>query len=115
MFCAKMAVFTLYMRLFGSVNWMRWCCWAGIVLSALVHGSTIPTCAVYTFPHGNEEWNVMLSMKGTKMGVQSIIAASYNVASDIYLLVLPKPIILSLHLSTKKRIGLLGVFMAGIV
>ncbi|KAF2704336.1 hypothetical protein K504DRAFT_442482 [Pleomassaria siparia CBS 279.74] len=115
MLCAKMAVFTLYLRLFGTTRWMRWCCWVGIGASILVHGSTIPLCAIYTFPHGDEEWNLLLSLKGTKMGIQSIVAASYNVASDLYLLALPMPVIMSLHLSKKKKYGLVGVFMTGII
>jgi hypothetical protein len=108
-------MFTLYLRIFNSVAWMRRCSWLGIVLSALFYGSTIPVFAVYSFPHGDETWGLSLAEKASKTNIHGIITAAYNVASDVFLLALPLPIILRMNMSFKKRVGLCGVFLTGVM
>jgi hypothetical protein len=94
---------------------MRRCSWIGIFLSALFYGSTIPVFAVYSFPHGDEKWDLSLAEKGTKTNIHGIITAAYNVTSDLYLLALPLPIIWNMNMSLRKRVGLCKVFLTGIV
>ena len=43
------------------------------------------------------------------------VAASYNVALDIFILVIPIPELLKLNLSLKKKIQLIAIFSTGIV
>ena len=41
------------------------------------------------------------------------VQASFNIFSDLYLLCLPIPVISKLQLSTKRKIGVLAIFMTG--
>ena len=106
-----MAVFTLYLRLFGTVRWMRIACWIGIILTAPFFLQMVPVCGVYLFPHGNEGWDLRLGAKGSKLQTPSLILGTFNVVSDIYVFILPLPILYGLNLSLRKRIGLIGVFV----
>lgn len=110
MFCAKAAIFTLYLRIFKPERWLRYACWFGIALSLLIYLSNIPVFAVFAFPHGDEKWDLSLAAKASKTNIHGIITASYNVASDIYILILPIPMILRLNLSPHKKLGIFAVF-----
>ena len=115
MLCAKLAMFTLYMRVFEPVRWMRVCCWVGIITAIPVYLSLVPFCAVYCFPHGNERWDLAIALKGSKMQLPAIVSGTYGVVSDVFLLILPLPIIFGLNLSLRKKIGLYAVFLAGLM
>lgn len=44
-----------------------------------------------------------------------IASVVLNFATDVYILVIPLPIVWKLHLSTQKRIGLIFIFAVGIL
>jgi hypothetical protein len=115
MFFAKAAVATLYLRIFDAIHWIRWSCWTLVALMACAYGSTIPVYAIYAFPHGDEQWDLSLGAKATATDKLGIATASFNVVTDLFLLVAPLPIILKLNLSLSKKLGLTTVFLTGIV
>jgi hypothetical protein len=115
LWCAKVAILSLYLRLFGSVKWMRWCCWFGIIFSGLVYWPILPVYIVYQFPYGDEKWDTVLLSKNQHTFVPGLLVGAFNVVSDLYLLLLPLPVIASLKLSLAKRISLGAVFMTGIM
>jgi hypothetical protein len=115
MFFAKAAVATLYMRIFDAIHWIRWTCWVLLVLMACAYGSTIPVYAIYSFPYGDEKWDLTLGAKATPTDKMGIATASFNVVSDLFLLIAPIPIILKLNLSFRKKFGLSAVFLTGIM
>lgn len=115
LFSAKSCILCLFLRLLGSVKWMRWSCWFGIVFLALLYGSTTVAYAVIFFPRGEEKWDFSLATKVTRNNCQlnTLLLGLFNVLSDIYLLILPLPIILRMNISRRKKIGLGAVFMTG--
>ncbi|OAL54551.1 hypothetical protein IQ07DRAFT_272536 [Pyrenochaeta sp. DS3sAY3a] len=115
MFFAKAAICTLYLRIFKTVQWMKWCAWGALVVLGCIFWAMVPIYAVYSFPYGDEEWNLNLALKTGRMDRLTIGICAVNVASDLFLLVIPLPIIIKLNLSFQKRIGLAAVFMTGII
>ncbi|KAF1846523.1 uncharacterized protein K460DRAFT_367281 [Cucurbitaria berberidis CBS 394.84] len=115
MFFAKAAICTLYLRIFNTMAWMRYTAWGTIVILACIYGSMVPVYLVYSIPYGNEKWDLTLAAKIGKADKMAIGIGAVNVAFDIFLLILPVPIIMKLNLSFRKRIGLSAVFMTGIV
>lgn len=115
MFFAKAAVCTLYLRIFNTVTWMRYAAWGAIVVLGITYGTMVPVYAVFSFPYGDEKWDLALTMKVGRVDRMAISTGTINVASDIFLLAIPVPIIMKLNLSLRKRIGLSAVFMTGIV
>src|SRR5687768_6561314 len=63
MFFSKVAVCTLYLRIFNTVHWMRWTCWIAIALFTCVYWSMVPVYAIYSFPYGDETWSLPLVAK----------------------------------------------------
>lgn len=115
MFFAKAAICTLYLRIFKIVQWMTWCAWGALVVLGCIFWAMVPIYAVFSFPYGDEEWNLNLALKTGRMDGLTIGVSAVNLASDLFLLVIPLPIIMKLNLSLQKRIGLAAVFMTGIM
>jgi hypothetical protein len=116
--CAKMAIFVLYIRLFGRVKWITWSCWFGIVFSTVLYWTAIVLLSFYNFPHKGDHWDLLLGMKiqnDQNTFVVWLVVGSFNLFLDVFLLVLPMPIVMGLRMSLQKRIGLAAVFLTGIV
>ncbi|KAJ2995732.1 hypothetical protein NUW58_g1189 [Xylaria curta] len=115
MWFAKTAILTLYLRLFNIIQWLRWCCYFGIVFLFAAYWSLVPVSVVYNFPHGNEEWGLATTANSAPSQVAYVTAGAISVVSDIYILFLPFPILHKLQLSSKRKIGLGIVFLAAII
>lgn len=112
---AKTAILALYLRLFSVVNWLRWCCYIGIVFLFATYWSLVPVSIVYNFPHGNERWDLTTTTKSVKSQIAYLIAGAISVISDIYILILPFPILYKLQTSLRRKFGLSIVFSTAIV
>jgi hypothetical protein len=115
MWFAKTAILAVYLRLFSVITWMRWCCWVGIAILFCAYWSLVPVSAVYNFPHGGEHWDLAMSMDSIPAQVPFLVMGVVSVASDLYILILPLPVLLRLHVNWKKKIGLCLVFAAAIM
>lgn len=115
MWIAKLPVLILFARIFGIKRWVRLVCYTTIALtSVLVIGSLIPVCVVCA-PDGR-----VLDMRyyGTCITISLDICFSHGivaVVTDLIILIVPLPIVMSLKLSLYKRAGLGLVFLAGSV
>jgi hypothetical protein len=74
---------------------------------------TLPVYFYYTFPHGNLNWGPKLGVEAQKMNAFSVAMGAIGVLSDVYILVLPLPILFSLNLETNKKLALSGIFLTG--
>lgn len=112
----KTTIFIMYLRLFGTLHWMRRACWFGIIFFGLIYWSYVPTMAALLFPRGGETWGLVLAMKRERaLSGMNFLMALVNVLSDLYALSLPLPAILPLKLSRQKKIGLCALFSLGFV
>ncbi|KAI3338649.1 hypothetical protein F4824DRAFT_509067 [Ustulina deusta] len=112
---AQAAILTLYLRLFGVIKWLRWCCYIGIAFLFAAYWSLVPVSVVYNFPHGNEKWDLAITEKSVQSQVAYVTAGAIGVISDIYIFLLPFLILLKLQVSLKKKIGLSIVFLVAII
>jgi hypothetical protein len=112
---AKTSILAMYLRLFGVLKWMRWCCWLGIAIIFCAFWSLVPAAAVYAFPWGQEHWDSAMSQDGRPLVVPFMIVGVISVASDLYILILPLPVLLRLHIHWKKKIALCLAFAVGIM
>lgn len=116
MWFAKTAILTLYLRLFKVIVWMNWCCYFGIGILFCAYWSLVPVSIIYNFPHGkNEHWDLTLTLKSVPAQVPFVVMGIISVISDVYIFVLPLPILLKLHVSTRRKIGLCLVFMTALM
>ncbi|KAI1653885.1 hypothetical protein F4813DRAFT_242352 [Daldinia decipiens] len=115
MWFAKTAILTMYLRLFSVKTWMKWCCYCGIGFLFCAYWSLVPVSAIYNFPHGDEHWDLSLSIDSQPAQVPFVVMGLISVVSDLYILVLPFPILLTLQVSRKRRVGLCLVFLTAII
>lgn len=64
-------------------------------------------------PKVGRPWDWTTAAKCSRCAIFGVVLGVANLALDIFLLILPMPIILSLQLSAKKKIGVLAIFMVG--
>ncbi|KAI0890677.1 uncharacterized protein GGS22DRAFT_194594 [Annulohypoxylon maeteangense] len=116
MWFAKAAILMMYIRVFHVVRWMRWCCYIGIIFLFCAYWSLVPVSIVYNFPHRpNEHWDLALSLSSIPSQLPFMIMGLVSIVSDLYILILPFPVLLRLHISWKKKVGLGLVFITAAI
>ena len=112
---AKAAILTLYLRIFATGMRMRVLIYSALVVLFLVYFAMIPVATVYCTPRTGESWDLMLLERCHTTATTAIVQGVLGVVSDMYIFVLPLPVIFNLQLPFRKKIGLALVFMAGIL
>lgn len=108
----KMSVLMFYARIFSSVRKYQISFWVmGCVIVGW--GIAINFLAIFTCTPVAAAWNpavpgVCLSTQATFRG-----ATISNIVIDLWLLLLPLPMLWSLHIGRARKVGLVGVFAAG--
>ena len=74
----------------------------------------MPISIVYNFPHGKEHWDLTMSLHSRPVQGAIAVVGLINLISDLYILVLPLPILATLPISKKKRLGLCLIFATAI-
>lgn len=106
----KLSLLLFYLRVFVQ-PWIRQWCKAFMVFLALgetgmaVHPALI--CGFYIKGAG--------SGKCIDLHISAITLAAWSVATDIAVLMLPIPALMTLQASRKRKIGLITVFLIGLL
>ncbi|PVH68212.1 hypothetical protein DL98DRAFT_384448, partial [Cadophora sp. DSE1049] len=104
----KISIILQYLRVFGRS--IRFWCWASIVLVTLYGLETVIT-AIFNCVPVNAFW-----LGGGKCIPKKFIwffNAAFNILTDLIILILPMPVLSSLRLPLKQKIGLMFVFALG--
>ena len=117
LFFTKLSIFLLYLRLFKVSKTMRW----------LLHFGIFSCLAVYFasgFAQGflcvRRPWETWLeSLQSDRCTKDSVpwyyVQGIFGLVSDIYIFILPIPIVWHLNMRMRKRLGVLGIFALGIM
>lgn len=114
LFLSKLSLFLLFRKLFSVKRYMRILINFGIVFAFATYMFNIPPSTYYCTPRKGQTWR----SADIKCGIAlpyTIAQAAFNIIVDIYLLCLPIPIVWRLNLSRKRKIGVLSLFMVGII
>lgn len=112
-FFAKASIFLLYIRIFGRIRWLRYLAYFGIVLLFLVTWITVPLHTIYCTPRHGSRWDGTVLSRCQAVAVAGIVQGTFHVLFDIFIIVLPIPIIYHLNLEFRKKLGLAAAFMTG--
>ena len=98
MLCLKLSLLPLYLRIFAPDNITRYLIYLGMAICVVAYTVLL---FLNIFSH-----------------IDTVIAANkslgaINLASDIYILCVPIPTVSKLHLSTKKKMGVMVIFATG--
>ncbi|KFA54235.1 hypothetical protein S40293_08142 [Stachybotrys chartarum IBT 40293] len=108
---AKAAILLLYLEIFSVKQAMRVAIYAGLAFTTCLYLTFIPMAAYFNAPRAGQPWmsilagnnSVYLLPWGVSIGIGSVLI-------DLYIFVLPLPVVSRLTLSKSKRLQLLAVF-----
>ncbi|KAK3317337.1 hypothetical protein B0T19DRAFT_405038 [Cercophora scortea] len=116
LFLSKSAIFLLYRQLFASdAKALRIPIWVGLISTFLIYFPSIPLSAIFEAPRVGQSWEEFLLEQSKLTGTApliywGIVQGSLSVAIDLYIFILPLPILARLRLHRRKKIRLLAVF-----
>ncbi|MCJ1326111.1 hypothetical protein MMC10_002775 [Thelotrema lepadinum] len=114
-FFARTAILVLQLRVFECKKWFRRLSYGLIALIAIVNWSSIPVWSVLCAPRLGGAWDLELLIECVPLSYYSVVVAAMGTFFDIVMLILPQPIIWSLNLSLKRKVGLALTFMIGVI
>ncbi|KAH6641949.1 hypothetical protein C7974DRAFT_301211 [Boeremia exigua] len=115
LWAAKSAILALYIRLFSVVRWLRITSYACIFLMALFYGSNIIIAVVYCIPRKGEAWDGTSFQRCSSSAWSAVMIGVFSLAADLFIFIVPFPVILKLQLGPAKKIGLVFLFLTGLV
>jgi hypothetical protein len=97
---AKSAVLALYIRVFGSVAWLRRTAYTWIAIMDLVYNINIIVGVVYRVPRQGEVWGSRRSFRRcSSTRWPFILVGVFSCLADLLIFLLPFPIILNLQVN----------------
>lgn len=89
--------------------------YAGILYNFVTNATIMISFPAICAPRGKDTWISSLEKTSCHNPLEdlAIAAGVLNFASDLYILVLPVPMIWNLQLPTRRRVGLTAVFATG--
>jgi hypothetical protein len=110
---SKASILAFFIRVFGSLRWVRIACYALFILLSIGAIMHISLFAVLCVPHGREIWDFKLMMRCSTGAPVTVAVGVCTLLIDIAIFILPFPIISSLNMDKNKKRGLLIVFLIG--
>ncbi|KAL8722484.1 MAG: hypothetical protein Q9225_001048 [Loekoesia sp. 1 TL-2023] len=108
MFFTKLSLLLLYYRIFAPDRVTKFLIFFGIFYCFILYTSFLPLsfllCQSFLRPSCAHQWNLFL-----------LISSGLNVASDVYLLVIPLAAVAKLQMPTKQKLEVSAVFFAGML
>lgn len=115
MFFAKTSLFLLYYRVFAPNKVVRYIITVGIAFCFAVYLASLAIAVNYCAPHPGKAWDLLVLNSCSRFGHYNLISGVANLALDIFMIGLPIPVILRLQLPFKKKLGVLAIFMTGLL
>ena len=113
---SKLSILLLYFRLFSSNIRFRNLIYVGILWTMLINVTSIIVCAALCAPRRGESFGNYTSInRCAQLGTWALVQGSLNVVLDFYILYLPVPVLWSLKLNRKRKLGVLAIFMTGMM
>jgi hypothetical protein len=109
-FFAKASLFLIFLRLFSPDRSTRNLIYFGLIVTFLVYLGTIIANGALCIPRHGESWFEAATTQRCSKGLYAAyIHGIFNVVSDLYILIIPVPVVLKLHLPLRKKIGVCAI------
>jgi hypothetical protein len=112
----RISFFLLFLRVFGQNNkTFRYACYAGMIGYSVAYFLFIPLNAIYCAPPPGQAW----AGAGVLQKCEGLIPFSFflgacNIVGDLYIIILPLPMIWRLHMTLEKKLGVMAIFFTGV-
>lgn len=103
--------------------------WIGIAVSFALYGSSLGALSYFSSPHAGQTWDevatqaIITNLSPLYKGVAPVVIPLYwgvvqgaiGTVFDIYIFILPLPILSRLNLSTKRKLQISALFFVAIL
>lgn len=104
----------MYLYIFGPLRWLRLCAYVGAAITTAFYTGMTVASFVIASPRPGETWAEHLYGKEIRKSIDlPIPTSSFGVVIDLVILVLPITAVMQLQLPTRRKIGVILVFMTG--
>ncbi len=116
-FFTKLSLFLLYLKIFFPSQRIKYFIWGGLAVSFLVYTATTIAFAVFGMPKPGQKWVEVIARPNfhKESNTHGLVFGSFNVVSDFYLLILPMPILWHLKMPLRRKLGVITIFMTGLL
>ncbi|KAL8730200.1 MAG: hypothetical protein Q9181_004751 [Wetmoreana brouardii] len=111
----KVTFFIMYLHIFGPLQWLRLCGYAGVVFTTISYGTFTILAFVFDTPRRGETWFSHESANEQLALSLSVPQSVVGLAIDLAILVLPIIAVMQLQLPTRRKVGIILVFMTGVL
>ena len=116
LFFAKGAILLLYLRIFTINKNMRYSICLGLIWNFLLYWSGIPIATYYGTPRIGQPWDAVAATETcANLTTFILVQGVLSVALDIYIFIIPIPMVLKLPISLQQRLSILGIFGTAIL
>lgn len=110
----KLTILFFYRRVFGSKSKVKWATAIGIVLVICLNGGVF-LANLFSCRPIQRTWNPMVPGQCFNPVILPYLSGVSSFLTDLYVLVIPIPVIWSLNLDVKRRLRVMAVFGLGIL
>ncbi|EED23498.1 conserved hypothetical protein [Talaromyces stipitatus ATCC 10500] len=117
-FFTKAAILLLYSQLFAIEMRFKLAINLSILVTLLLYLSEFPLAAIYAAPRPGHSWNSLLEnlkANAPRLALGGAVQSAISTALDIYIFILPLPILLKLQMMPRQRLQLLGIFSTALL
>lgn len=112
----KLSILLLYLRLFSPNRNIRYAIYFGIIANLIFYATTSIIFGALCLPRHGQPWLESAQTSRCRHTViMSYPQGIFGVISDVYIFILPMPIVLKLNLPLRKRIGVCAIFTTGLL
>ena len=115
-FFAKVSLLLLYLRIFSPHKSTRYAIYISIAFAFCLYWVSIPIEAYYCAPSAGKGWTLSeIGPKCWSAVILGLVQGPLNVLLDVFLFVLPIPVVIGLQMSFRRRMAVLAVFFTGLL
>lgn len=113
----KLSIFLLYLHIFAINRRTRGLIYGGIIVVLVGNITTTTLFGVFCTPQDGDNWaETYRSPRCYQRSSDAALSVGLlNVITDFYILWIPLPLVWHLNLPTRKKIGLVLVFLQGLL
>ncbi|KAI0409839.1 hypothetical protein F4802DRAFT_542267 [Xylaria palmicola] len=115
-FTSRLPILLLYLRLFGTKRSFRVAVFIAIAAAAGFYLTSIPLISYFCTPSPGGDWGSLdVFAKCQRLLDWALVQGSGDIALNVYILVLPIPPIARLQMPLNKKLGVLAIFLTGLL
>lgn len=106
----------MFLQIFSVSPAMRMAIYFGLLMTFLIYFPSLPLSSYYLTPRPGQTWEDLLTNGAPQHLVYwGVVQGSLSIALDIYILILPIPVLSRLHLPFRKKLQLVALFATAVM